>query len=84
MILYSSLYNRLKCLTVNLYGALSLDPTEKDVKKKVPLQSGSSVSKQTFFPLAVDDYFMSVAILSKRFTSPKAAVSVLNKDLLIA
>ena len=32
---------------------------------KTKLLSGSSVSQQSFFPLAVDDYFMAVAILTR-------------------
>ena len=35
---------------------------------EVELESGSLASRQTFFPLAVDDYFMAVAILSKRLS----------------
>ena len=34
--------------------------------KRIKLQRGSKVS---FFPLAVDDYFMSIAILSQRLGS---------------
>ena len=30
------------------------------------LKSGSTQSEQSFFPLAIDDYFMAVAILSGR------------------
>ena len=33
--------------------------------KSTQLLSGSQESVQTFFPLAVDDYFMSVAIMSQ-------------------
>ena len=36
--------------------------------KEIQLLSGSAISEQTFFPLAIDDYFMAVAILSGRFS----------------
>ena len=71
------LHSRLKGLTVNLHGALNLDEGEYDeeeYKKTIYLESGSSMSKQSFFPLAVDDYFMSVAILSTRFSSEETKV----------
>ena len=35
------------------------------------LLSGSSVSQQSFFPLAIDDYFMAVAILSRGIRNSK-------------
>ena len=35
------------------------------------LLSGSSVSQQSFFPLAIDDYFMAVAILSRGIKDSK-------------
>ena len=34
----------------------------------VQLESGSLSSKQKIFPLAVDDYFMAVALLSQRLS----------------
>ncbi|CAI8054395.1 Deoxycytidylate deaminase [Geodia barretti] len=42
---------------------------EKYKGKRIKLQRGSKVSNQSFFPLAVDDYFMSIAILSQRLGS---------------
>ena len=42
---------------------------EKYKGKRITLQRGSKVSNQSFFPLAVDDYFMSIAILSQRLGS---------------
>ena len=49
-------------LTAKLKGAEEVD---KYRDKSTPLLSGSEESKQSFFPLAVDDYFMTVAILSQ-------------------
>ena len=80
------IHSRLKGLTVNLHGALSLDEgeyNEEEYKKPIYLQSGSSESKQSFFPLAVDDYFMSVAILSKRFSSEEPKVNMLEHGFTI-
>ena len=45
------------------------DKNESEVNnykhQSTKLLSGSTKSKQSFFPLAVDDYFMAVAILCK-------------------
>ena len=38
---------------------------------EVQLESGSLSSKQKIFPLAVDDYFMAVALLSQRLSDQK-------------
>lgn len=38
----------------------------ENVSGEIELESGSLASRQTFFPLAVDDYFMAVAILSSK------------------
>ena len=38
------------------------------------LKSGSTQSQQSFFPLAIDDYFMAVAILSGRKSEVNTAV----------
>ena len=49
-----------------------VDEEEKRKLKKagpVELLSGSEESDQSIFPLAVDDYFMTVAILSKSHSS---------------
>ena len=39
------------------------------------LQFGSTESEQSFFPLAIDDYFMAVAILSGRESEVNTACS---------
>ena len=44
------------------------DETNANYEGEVQLEKGSLASRQTFFPLAVDDYFMAVAILSQRFS----------------
>ena len=79
------LHSRLKGLTVNLHGALNLDEGEYDeeeYKNPIYLESGSSMSEQSFSPLAVDDYFMSVAILSTRFSSKETKVNMLEHGLI--
>ena len=40
------------------------------------LKSGSSQSEQSFFPLAIDDYFMAVAILTGRKSEVNTACSL--------
>ena len=40
----------------------------------VQLESGSLSSKQKIFPLAVDDYFMAVALLSQRLCEQQLQV----------
>ena len=54
-------------ITVNLNNCETIaDGTPDDYNGEcVKLLSGSPISRQSFFPLAWDDYFMSVAILSK-------------------
>ena len=53
---------------------------EKEVQEykdgNVQLKSGSTESEQSFFPLAIDDYFMTVAILSGRETEVNTACSL--------
>ena len=51
---------------------------ENEVKKYekgiTQLKSGSTESNQSFFPLAIDDYFMAVAILSGCSTESKVTM----------
>ena len=58
-------------ITVDLHGLTATKGQDEETYKKhkeetVQLSSGSVESDQHFFPLAVDDYFMSIAILSKK------------------
>ena len=47
------------------------EETKRIFKEPEPVEllSGSEESNQSIFPLAVDDYFMTVAILSKSHSS---------------
>ena len=51
---------------------------ENEVKKYekgiTQLKSGSTESDQSFFPLAIDDYFMAVAILSGSSTESQVTI----------
>ena len=45
------------------------DEVKKYDKKRIQLKSGSTQpNSQSFFPLAVDDYFMTVAMLSRELS----------------
>ena len=50
----------------------------KGARGTAKLQSGPIKSKQSFFPLAIDDYFMTVTILSGRETEVNTAHSLIG------
>lgn len=56
-------------VVVDLHHCVTRDRNVNDnFTEEVQLESGSLSSEPKFFPLAIDDYFMSVALLSKRFS----------------
>ena len=68
---------------MDLHECMTRDPlVDDDFAGKVQLESGSLSSEPKFFPLAVDDYFMSVALLSKRFSKKQVLIfDVAIKDV---
>ena len=62
--------DKCKCY-VSSYSKITVDAYAGTAQ----LQSGSSQSKQSFFPLAIDDYFMAVAILTGRDLESKVDIA---------
>ena len=62
-----------ECKGCNSYDENAVTVQEYE-KGTALLKSGSTQSDQSFFPLAIDDYFMAVAILSGSSTESKVII----------
>ena len=58
------------------YKSLDENEVQEYEDEIAKLKFGSTESKQSFFPLAIDDYFMAVAILSGRESEVNTACSL--------